>query len=134
MAKTAPNPGPSGMPPAPTNGSNPITPHTTAPNPHPSHGLQRFPYPYFVIRSFIYPLFHPPSIPDLSSSSSFSTFSSGPPIIPTLSPPLRGRSKSSILGAVRIIPQSTAPESTSPRSRSSYYHIFIAFNLVVFIF
>ena len=81
-----PNPGPSGMPPAPTNGSNPITPHTTAPNPHPSHGLQRFPYPYFVIRSFIYPLFHPPSIPDLSSSSSFSTFSSGPPIIPTLSP------------------------------------------------
>ena len=76
-----PNPGPSGMPPAPTNGSNPITPHTTAPNPHPSHGLQRFPYPYFVIRSFIYPLFHPPSIPDLSSSSSFSTFSSSPPII-----------------------------------------------------
>ena len=33
-----PNPGPPGMPPAPTNGSNPITPHTTAPNPHPSHG------------------------------------------------------------------------------------------------
>ena len=34
-----PNPGSSGMPPAPTNGSNPITSHTTVPNPHPSHGL-----------------------------------------------------------------------------------------------
>ena len=60
-----PNLGSSGMPSAPTNGSNLIISHITVPNPHSSHGLQRFPYSYFVIRFFIYPLFHPPSILDL---------------------------------------------------------------------